>query len=366
MKLSRFPRAGSAVMVGALALTLAACGSDNPTGETSEPAGGETSLSGEVNGGGASSQESAQAAWMAGFQGLHPDVTVNYDAVGSGGGRDGFIDGSYAFAGSDSALDEEELTAAEAQCGEVIEFPAYISPIAVVFNLEGVESVNMGPETIAKVFAGEITTWDDAEIVEQNPDVDLPSTKITPVHRSDDSGTTENFVEYLSVAAPDVWTYEVEGVWPGEITGGESGAQTAGVVQAVEAGDGTVGYVDASQVGSFGTVAVGVGDEYVPYSPDAAAAVVDGSPRIEGAGETIFAFELARDIPGTYPIVLVSYGLACSTYEDQETADLVKAYWSYIVSADGQAASADAAGSAPISDELSADVTAALDAITVG
>src|SRR5687768_2132758 len=163
VKISRFPRVGSAVMVGALALSLAACGGQNPgedpTGEGSESA---MDLSGELNGGGASSQESAMEAWRAGFQSANPDVTVNYDPTGSGGGRENFISGAFAFAGSDSALDEEELAGAEEQCGAggVIEYPAYISPVAVAFNLEGVDTLNLSPETIANIFAGEITTWD--------------------------------------------------------------------------------------------------------------------------------------------------------------------------------------------------------------
>jgi phosphate transport system substrate-binding protein len=366
VKISRFPRVGSAVMVGALALSLAACGSDpgaeTPGGEGSE---GATGLSGELNGGGASSQESAMEAWRAGFQSANPDVTVNYDPTGSGGGRENFISGAFAFAGSDSALDEDEMAAAEAQCGEggVIEYPGYISPVAVAFNLEGIDTLNMSGETIAKIFNGDITAWDDEAIAADNPDADLPSTDITVVHRSDDSGTTENFQEYLHTVVPDVWTYEPEGIWP--IEGQESGAQTAGVISAAQAGEGTITYADASQVADLGTVAVGVGDEFVEYSPEAAAAVVEGSPRVEGTGDHVFAYDLKRDIAGTYPIVLVSYHLACATYEDAAQADLVKGLYTYILSEEGQAA-ADSAGSAPLSPELTAQFLPSVEAITAG
>jgi phosphate transport system substrate-binding protein len=369
VKLSRFTRAGSAVAVGALALTLAACGSDDPTvsGESTEGADGATTeLSGELNGGGASSQESAMNAWRAGFQSLQPDVSVNYDPVGSGGGRTGFGDGTYTFAGSDSALDEEEMAAAEAQCGEggVIEFPGYVSPIAVAFNLPGIDSLNLTADTIASIFAGEITSWNDEAIAADNPDVELPDTAITVVHRSDESGTTENFVEYLSAAAPDVWTHEPDGVWP--VEGQESAQGTSGVVSAAQAGEGTITYADASQVGGLGTVAVGVGGEFVPYSAEAAAEVVAQSPRTEGTSEYVYTIELERDIPGTYPIVLVSYQLACATYADENTAELVKGFFSYVVSEEGQQAAADAAGSAPLSDEIRDAILPGIESISAG
>jgi phosphate transport system substrate-binding protein len=367
VKISRFPRVGSAVMVGALALSLAACGSDpgadTPSGEGSEAGSG---LAGELNGGGASSQESAMEAWRAGFQSANPDVTVNYDPTGSGGGRENFISGAFAFAGSDAALDEEEMASAEAQCGEggVIEYPGYISPVAVAFNLEGVDTLNMSAETIAKIFAGDIKKWDDAAIADDNPDAELPSTDITVVHRSDDSGTTENFQEYLHTVVPDVWTYEPEGIWP--VKGQESAAQTSGVIGAARAGEGTITYADASQVSDLGTVAVGVGDEFVEYSPEAAAAVVEGSPRVEGTGDHVFAYDLKRDIAGTYPIVLVSYHLACVTYEDAAQADLVKGFYTYILSDEGQESAANSAGSAPLSATLRDEFLPSVEAITAG
>lgn len=371
MKLSRFTRTGAAaVAAGALALTLTACGSDDPVGEAAssgdDTGSADSSLSGQLSGAGASSQEAAMNAWRAGFQNENPDVTVNYDPIGSGGGRTNFIEGGTAFGGSDAPLDDEELADVQARCldGEIIELPMYISPIAVIFNIDGVDSLKLDPATIAGIFNEEITSWDDEVIVEQNPDVELPAESITPVHRSDESGTTENFTEYLAAAGGDAWPHEASGDWP--TSGGQSAQGTSGVVQTVQGGTGTIGYADASQAGSLGTVEVKVGEEYVPYSPEAAAKVVDASEQLEGRGQYDHALELARDTDesGAYPIVLVSYHLACTMYEDQETADLVKAFLGYVASEDGQAISASAAGSAPISDDLRADATEAIDAIT--
>jgi len=277
---------------------------------------------------------------------------VAYDPVGSGGGREQFIAGGTDFAGTDSYFkdDEGELTEAKARCGgDIIEVPAYLSPIAVAFNVEGVDSLNLGPEEIAGIFAQKITKWNDPKIAKINPDTDLPDLKITPVNRSDESGTTNNFQQYLAAAAPDIWTYEPDDVFP--VKGGEAAQGTSGVVAAIEGGNGTIGYADASQIGDLPAAKVGVGEKYIEYSPEAAAAVLEVSTAVEGRGATDLAYDLARDTTesGTYPIVLLSYVVACPTYDDQSKADLVKAYLTYITSAEGQQAAAQSAGSAPLS-----------------
>jgi phosphate transport system substrate-binding protein len=351
-------------------LALAACGASNESeGESGNGGGGGTEaaeLSGELVGAGASSQQSAMEAWQAGFQGEYPDVQFSYDPAGSGAGREQFLAGSVDFAGSDAALDEEELTAAEERCGggEIFELPNYISPIAVIFNLEGVEELNLTPATIAGIFTGAITTWNDPAIAADNPDATLPATPITPVHRADDSGTTDNFTDYLFQAAGDVWTEEPDGVWP--LEGGESAQGTSGVVEVVTNTDGAITYADASRAGELGVVSVAVGEEFVAPTAESAAAVVENSPAVEGRGEYDFAIEVNRATEGSgeYPIVLVSYHIGCIEYEEQETADNVRAFMEYVISEDGQETSAENAGSAPISDSLREQAQGAIDAIT--
>ena len=364
------------VGVAAMALVLAACGSDDDsTADETTDAGtqseGEATgdLSGQLSGAGASSQAAAMQAWQAGILDVYPDLTVNYDPVGSGGGREQFTSGGVAFAGSDAALDEEESAAANETCGGgFIQLPNYISPVAVAFNLPGIDSLNMDADTIAQIFDQQITTWDDPAIADQNPDVDLPDTPITPVNRSDESGTTENFVEYLAAAAPGSWTYETSGDWP--VSGGEAAQGNSGVVQAINSGEGAIGYADASQIGDLGTVAVLVGEEYVPYSTEAAAAVVNASGPAEGADPATgnLAIELERDTTesGVYPIVLVSYHLACQNYDDPATAANVVGFLEYVISEEGQQAAADAAGSAPITEDSRAAAQSAIDLIQSG
>jgi len=303
--------------------------------------------------------------WTAGYSGVQPGVTVSYDPVGSGGGREQFTAGGIDFAGSDAPLDEEELVAARERCGgEVFELPNYISPIAVVHNLPGVQELNLSPATLAGVFDRRITTWNDPAVVADNPGVTLPDLPITPVNRSDESGTTENFTEYLAAAAPEAWAYEPDGEWP--VEGGEAAQGNSGVVAAVAGGQGTVGYADLSQAGDLGVARIGVGGQFVAPTPEAAAAVVEGSEPLPGRGPYDFALELDRTTAesGQYPIVLVSYHLGCIRYEDQLTADLVADFMSYVVSEEGQAAAAEVAGSAPISDALRAQARTAIDAIS--
>ncbi len=355
--------------VAALALALTGCGAANDSGGDDDGGDGGSSggsLSGTLNGGGASSQESAQGVWRAGFQGENSGVTVNYDPVGSGTGRENFISKAYSFAGSDSALstDEGELDAANERCGgDVIEVPAYVSPIAVVYNLPDVEGLQLDAATIAAIFDDQITTWNDPAIAEQNPDLELPDTAITPVHRSDDSGTTNNFTDYLSQASDGAWSYEPDGVWPKQ--GGEAAEGTSGLVAAVKSGEGAIGYADESQAGDLGIAAIKVGEEYVAPSADGAAKVVAVSPRAEGRGANDMAIEVDRTTTesGAYPLILLSYLIACPTYDDPKEGELVKGFLSYVISEDGQQAAAEQAGSAPLDSALAEEAAGIVDAI---
>jgi phosphate transport system substrate-binding protein len=353
----------------ALAIALTGCGAANDSGDdsgSSGDSGSSESLSGTLNGGGASSQESAQGVWRAGFLEANSGATVNYDPVGSGTGRENFISKAYSFAGSDSALstDEGELDAANERCGgDVIEVPAYVSPIAVVYNLPGVDSLQLDAATIAGIFDGQITQWDDPAIADQNSDVDLPDTGITPVHRSDDSGTTNNFTDYLSQASDGAWSYDPDGVWPKQ--GGEAAEGTSGLVAAVKAGEGAIGYADESQAGGLAIASIKVGEEYVAPSAEAAAKVLAVSPRVEGRSDNDMAFEVDRTTTesGAYPLILVSYLIACPSYDDANEAALVKGFLGYIVSEEGQQASADQAGSAPLDSSIADEAAGIIDAI---
>jgi phosphate transport system substrate-binding protein len=390
------------ILAGAIALTLvaAACGSDDDTtddastpaetsatettdGDMTETTDGDMTettdggsdmveVSGTLIGAGASSQAAAMQGWQAGFQAANPDVTVEYDPIGSGGGRETFLSGGSDFAGSDAALKDDEFQQSIERCAGdqgAINLPHYISPIALPYNLPSLEgeTLNLSADVIAGIFANEITVWNDPAIAADNPDLELPDTTINPVHRSDESGTTENFTDYMSQAAPDVWTFGALEIWDEGPGGGEGAPQTSGVVAAVNAGEGSIGYADASQIGDLPAAAVGVAGEFVEFSPEAAGRIVDSSERTGGQSEFDFAIEVNRtpDSADTYPIALVSYHIVCLQYDSQETVDLVKAFMAYVGSDEGQAASAESAGSAPISPEVQAEIQNSIDQITV-
>lgn len=306
-------------------------------------------------------------AWTQGFTSVASDAQVNYASVGSGAGREGFLGGEYDWAGSDAAMDDDEWESSKEICGEdgAFHIPSYISPIAVAYNVEGVdEAINLDPDTLGSIFAGEVTSWDDEAIAEHNDGVELPSTPITVVHRADDSGTTENFTEYLEAAA-GTWEWEAGDAWPSELSA-ESAQQTSGVVDLTSQTDGAITYADASQIGDLNSVAVQVGEDYVEYSPEAAATAVDTAEPVEAQAPNNMSVELDRETEeeGVYPIVMVAYNIFCNEYSDQEIAELATAFGEYVVSEDGQSTAEEAAGNAPMSEELREEALDALSQIS--
>ncbi|GAA3941703.1 phosphate ABC transporter substrate-binding protein PstS [Microbacterium soli] len=365
MKISHIARLSAISAIAALA--LAGCAANEPAPSDSEgSAPAETALTGTIEATGASSQEAAQAAWVAAFQQANTGTTVNYTSTGSGPGRENFISGASNFIGSDRAYTADELAAGgfgACVSDDIVEIPVYISPVAVAFNLDGIDSLNLDGETIAKIFAGDITNWNDPAIASQNDGVALPDQAIVPVHRAEASGTQETFTTYLNAVAPDAWTEEPSDVWP--LESGEAAEGTSGVVAAISEGVGYIGFADASQAEGLGQVSIKVGDEYVPYSAEAASALVAASPLEEGrsAHDLAFAVDPAAAPAGSYPIALVSYLIGCVEYDDAEVGSLVKAYFQYVASAQGQDDAAAAAGNAPISEDLRTKVNAAIDAM---
>ena len=354
--------------------SVAACG-DNTAATTdnsssSDSTSKSTPISGNFSGAGASSQQAAVEAWIAGFQGTNPEAKIAYNPSGSGAGVQTFLTGATAWAGSDKALADDEVEQSKSVCteGTAFDVPVYISPIAVVFNLKGVSDagkhINMDAATIAKIFDGKITKWNDDAIADQNKDLKLPDTAITVVHRSDKSGTTQNFVSYFKDVTPDNWTYDLSENWPNEVGQGAKG--TSGVISTVKQADGTIGYADFSQVGDLGTVAVKVGDKYNEISAEAGSKVIGDSKQddtVKGDNRIVIKINHATEAEGAYPIVLVSYDIVCPAYKDTKQAEFAKAWLTYVTSDEGQKAAQDAAGTAPLPSSLKSEITKSIEAI---
>ena len=174
------------------------------------------------------------------FNDANPGAEITYSGGGSGKGRTDLAEKTVDFAGSDSPYKDEDKPAEP-----ILYFPILFGPITVSFNVSGVDSLNLSPDTIAGIFQRDITTWNDPAIAADNPDASLPDTAITVAHRSDGSGTTQNFTEWLVVASPDVWTLKSGSTveWPADT---QAGNGNQGVAQIVQSTDGAIGYVDLS------------------------------------------------------------------------------------------------------------------------
>ncbi|MCI3271999.1 phosphate ABC transporter substrate-binding protein PstS [Streptomyces cylindrosporus] len=349
MKLQRMNR--RAIALGALAassaLVLTACGSD----DNGDSSGSSSSASASTQAGsikcndakgqlladGSSAQKNAIDAWVAQFS-KACGVQINYKASGSGAGVTSFNQGQLAFAGSDSALKPEEVTASKKVCtgGQGIDLPMVGGPIAVAYNLSGVDNLVLDAPTLAKIFDSKITKWNDAAIKKLNPDAKLPDLKIQAFHRSDESGTTDNFTKYLIAATPDNWKYEGGKAW--QAKGGQAAAQSAGVAAGVKQTNGAIGYMELSYVAD-GMKAVsidtGASAPVAPSSDSATKAIADA--KVIGTGKDLsLQLNYTTKADGAYPITLVTYEIACDKGNKADTLPATKAFLTYIASEDGQ------------------------------
>ncbi|MFZ7087506.1 phosphate ABC transporter substrate-binding protein PstS [Curtobacterium sp. RRHDQ10] len=366
MNIKRIGSVAAIAIAGAIVLSSCAANEDAPATSSSASASSGTdysSLSGTLNGVGSSAQGTAETTWISGFQQKASGVTVNYNPQGSGAGRSSFISGAADFAGSDAALKDTELASDFKACKagtKGIDLPVYISPIAIAYKVDGVKSLTLDADTIAGIFKGTITKWNDSAIAKLNSGVDLPSANITVVHRSDDSGTTQNFTDYLAQNAPSVWTAPSSQTFPYQV--GDGAQLTSGVASAMASASNSITYIDDSGAGSLSKAKLMVGDTATTISAKGAAQVVADSDVATGRADNDLAISINRKdtAKGAWPLVLVSYAIACQTYQDSAKADLVKAYLTYAASSEGQSAAATQAKSAALTDELSAKVTKAI------
>jgi len=372
---------GAVAVTGALVLT--ACGSDNNGGSSpSTSAAGNTSGSstggttasgiscqkGQVLASGSSAQQNAIEAWVKNYQQACSGSTINYKASSSGEGIVDFNQGTDAFAGSDSPLKPEEVAASKKVCtgGTGINIPMVGGPIAIGYNLSGVSNLVLDAPTLAKIFNSQITAWNDPAIKALNPGANLPSTKIQAVHRQDESGTTDNLTKYLKGAAPAAWPYEHAKAWMGK--GGQAAAKSAGVAGLVKQTDGAIGYFELSYAtaNNINTVKINTGAPAPVEATTANASAGIAAAKVVGTGS-----DLALDLSGAYttkaanayPIVLVTYEIACDKGNKAGTLPLTKSFLSYIASQSGQS-QLSAAGYAPLPAEIATKVQATVAALS--
>ncbi len=355
------------------ALTLSACGSDNntpvggsasgtaATGASGADCAGKNSITAE----GSTAQQNAVALFNQVWGQACPGKNLSYNPTGSGAGREQFIAKNVDFAGSDSALKDDQIAAAAARCGgnPAWHLPLVFGPIAMAYNLDGVDGLVLNGDTLAKIFSGQIAKWNDPAIAALNAGKTLPDTAITPIFRSDSSGTTDNFQKYLTAAAPESWTKGAGSEFQGGA--GEGAQKSAGVAQAVQATPGAIGYVEKGFADQAG----------LPYAQiDSGAGAVELTD--ESAGKAIDAVEISgegNDLvldlnslygtkeAGAYPLVLATYNIVCSDGYDADTAAAVRSFLT-VAANEGQGG-LSAAGYVPLPDQFKQRLLTSVEAI---
>ncbi len=230
-------------------------------------------------------------------------------------------------------------------------------PIAVIFNVDGVSGLTLTPSVIAKIFSGKVTTWNDPAIAALNAGVTLPATKITTIHRSDSSGTTDNFTKYLTAAAGPDWTYDHDKVW--KAPGGQGAKGSDGVSAAVKQSPGTIGYAEYSyaKANSIAYAKVDNGGGAVELTPDAVGKAV-AAAEVTGTGDDLtLKLDYATKAAGAYPILLVTYEITCMQGLPADQAGLTKSFLTYTASTEGQAKLTEL-GYAPLPAEIQQKVAA--------
>ncbi|MET0136441.1 MAG: phosphate ABC transporter substrate-binding protein PstS [Kibdelosporangium sp.] len=374
MKIKRPIAVVGLIAAGALALT--ACGSDAntpasqgngsgaaaPTATSPVECGGKKSLVAE----GSSAQKGAMDVFVQAYGNKCAGQQLAYTPSGSGNGVKQFNGGVSDIGGSDSPLKEgAEVTAATARCksNPAWNLPLVFGPVALAYKLDGATDVALTPDVLAKIFSGTVKTWDDAAITTANGGKALPAKPITVVYRGEESGTTDNFQQYLAAAAPSVWTKGAGKKFNGGVGQGAQGS--SGVADAIAAADGTIGYIEWSfaQDKKLSMAKVDSGAGAVELTAESAAAAIKDA-KVKGTGNDL-VLDLkalyASKAAGAYPVMLATYEIVCSKGYDADTTKAVKAFLT-VAATDAQAQLADA-GYVPLPSEFQEKLLTAIKAI---
>jgi phosphate transport system substrate-binding protein len=262
------------------------------------------------------------------FKQVQPNVTVNYPnpGGGSGKGRQEFADQVTQWGASDAPYPAADLT--KVKGGGFLYVPTVTAPITISYNVPSVKKLSLTPATIAKIFQGDITTWNDPAIAADNEGVKLPSTKITVARRSDSSGTTQNFTTYLTKAAGSVWKLGSGSTvtWPDGSQGGNGNPGVSSIVKGTAGAIGYIDYSDAVATGlTFASVQNAAGKFVTPSVSRATAALQGVSLAADGLYDP-----LNSPNAKAYPITAPAWMLAYAKYSDAKTGDAVKAWAGYL------------------------------------
>jgi phosphate transport system substrate-binding protein len=361
--------AGLAALLTVLALLLAACGSDNNSTDasasgassdtTEAPADATACATGTITGAGSTFVQNIEQQWAKDFQAKCAGATLSYQGVGSGAGIQQFTAGTVDFGATDAVMKPDEEQAADAKGGQVLHIPWSAGGIAIEYNLDGVDELHLSPETLAGIFAGKITKWNDAALKADNPDAKLPSAGIQVVHRSDGSGTTNALTSYLDTVAKSVWTVGAgkDVPWPT----GQGAKGSDGVTALVKQTPGSIGYAEVSfaEQNSLGIAKIkNAAGKFVAPTGEAVAAALAG---VDVPADLKIKPDYAVADPAAYPLATPTWVVVYAKPADAAKGKLLKAFLGYAITT-GQA-SADKLFYAPLPASIAEKAKAAVDSI---
>ncbi len=365
-------------MVGAIAALvitgggLTACGSDDnhraaSTGASPGGPGGTVPCGGkrELTAEGSTAEQNAIALFNQAWGQVCPGKNLSYNPTGSGAGREQFIAAHVDFAGSDSPLIADQIGPATSRCNgnPAWDLPLVFGPVALVYNLAGVPTLVVNSDALARIFTGAISRWNDPVLVALNPGVALPDVKIAPIYRADSSGTTDNLQKYLTADAPESWTKGVGTEFQGGV--GEGVQKSAGVIQAVQATPGAIGYVEKGFADQAGLpfVQIDTGNGAVPLTTDTARSATNLVRFVAGGNDLVLDLKdmYTTQDRGAYPLVLATYEIVCSTGYDPDTVAAIKSFLT--VAANGGQTGLSSAGYVPLPDKVKERLVGAINAM---
>jgi len=285
-----------------------------------------------INGSGSTFQKPYQEVAIDAFTKANASVKINYGGGGSGKGRQDLADQVVDFAGADSPYKDADL--AKNKGGDVLYFPILLGAITISYNVDGVDKLQLSPETIARIFQRDIKKWNDKDIAADNPGAKLPDADIVVAHRSDGSGTTDNFTKYLDQAAKDVWKLKSGATveWPADT---QAGTGNPGVAQIVKSTKGAIGYVDLSDAKASGLKFANVKNQagkFIEPTTDSSSAAGDG---IDVKDNLLFSAINAKG-DASYPITYQTWAIVYAKQADHAKGTALKSFIKFLIS-DGQA-----------------------------
>jgi len=351
----------------AAAATTTSVATDTTAAQTTSTEAQTTTTAGlaaDLNGAGATFPKPLYVEWIGAFQEVNEGVKINYQGIGSGAGIQQFTKQTVDFGASDAFMKAEEITAAEAARtgAKVLQIPTVFGAIVLAYNLPGSPKLNLDAATVAGIYLGTITKWNDAAIVALNPDAKLPDAEINPVHRSDSSGTTSGFTSYLTAANEEWKAGPGAGKtvnWPVGI-GGQGNDGVAGIVKQNEM---SIGYVELAYATQNSMTMASMknksGNVVVP-SLESTTAAADGIQ--VPADMNVLPLVMDSANPEAYPIVTGTYILAYDKMPDATKAAAFKAFLTWALSDDATAIAKDL-GYAPLPTGLKDAALKLIDAI---